>query len=47
MSKEPYVKPELTSETLEPGALCQFGSGLNMTFLQAFVNPSCGFCCDE
>ncbi|MFC1893830.1 hypothetical protein ACFLYR_07405 [Chloroflexota bacterium] len=48
MKKEPYVKPEVTSEMLDPGALGDAGSptGGDKCWLQFFSNPSCGFCCE-
>ena len=49
MPKEPYVKPEVKSEVLEPGALGCSGSpaGCNHPWIDAFKQPSCDFCCDE
>ena len=51
MTKESYVKPDVSSEVLEPGALAQSGSGNggggggSSPWLEA-VNPSFGVCCD-
>ncbi len=48
MTRETYVKPEVRSEVLEPGALAQAGSGSDsFGWLQFFANPSSGYCCDE
>ncbi len=53
MTKETYVKPEVRSEILEPGALAHAGSGGtgsgsdSFGWLQFFANPSCGYCCDD
>jgi len=49
MLKEPYMKPEIRSETLEPEALCCTGSTVctgDHGWLQGWYNPSAGFCCD-
>lgn len=48
MLKERYVKPEVTSEVLEPGALGTSGSpagGGDVSFPVQIFFPSFGFCC--
>jgi hypothetical protein len=50
--KEKYIKPEVTSEVIEPGALASYGSPeTNLQpehpWLHFIKNPSCGFCCEE
>ena len=49
MQKELYVKPEITSEILEPGALGSTGSGGggDKFMLQFLKNPSAGLCCEN
>lgn len=49
MLKEPYGKPEVKSEILEPEALCCTGSSgfTNHPMIQEIKNPSCGICCED
>jgi hypothetical protein len=52
LSKETYLKPSVTSEVLEPGALACYGSPTGtqepvQPWLAGVPNPSCGFCCEE
>jgi hypothetical protein len=48
MRKEEYVKPEVKSEILEPGALAQAGSGGGDTnpWIEWWNQPSSGACCE-
>ena len=46
MIKEPYVKPEVRSETMEPEALGCYGSGAEAPF-KIGNNPSAAFCCQD
>lgn len=53
MPKEPYVKPQIRSESLEPGALGAPGSdgvgggGGNKFMLSFFPKPCWGVCCSS
>jgi len=44
--KEPYVKPEIKSEILEPEALCCWGSG-GFDAIAGNNERSTGYCCEE
>jgi hypothetical protein len=54
MPKEPYLGPEIKSETLEAGALGGYGSpdgaggggNDNKSWLANWAHPSFGVCCD-
>jgi|PlaIllAssembly_1097288.scaffolds.fasta_scaffold257161_2 hypothetical protein len=43
--KETYLKPEMTSEVLEPETLLVAGSSVQSGPFQ-IINPWFGFCCD-
>lgn len=45
MNKEPYVKPEVKSETLEPEALCCTGSS-GFDAIAGSNDYSTPFCCE-
>jgi hypothetical protein len=46
MPKEPYTKPEIRSEILEPGALAQERvSGGSLGSYWGVEDPLFGFCC--
>jgi hypothetical protein len=56
MPKEPYLSPEVRSETMGPEALCNGGSTVTGTaytadhercWLKKLFDPSCGFCCED
>jgi hypothetical protein len=48
MPKELYVKPEVKSEILEPGALCSSGSpNGNRDWIQGNNKASVSVCCEE
>lgn len=48
MTREPYIKPDVTSEELEPGALGTLasGGGTDPVWLCFIYKPSFGICCD-
>jgi len=47
MLKEPYVKPEVKSEILEPEALCSAGSGGGFDWISGHNKASASVCCEE
>jgi hypothetical protein len=49
MPKELYLKPEIKSEDVEPGALAAFGSpgGREPFIFKCAPEPSGGFCCED
>ena len=52
MKKETYIKPEIKSDLVEPGALasvrmCSGGGGGSKFLLQFVRNPSGGVCCER
>lgn len=51
MNKEPYLKPEIKSDLVEPGAMATVregsGGGTGCKFMLQFIrNPSGGVCCE-
>jgi hypothetical protein len=56
MLKEPYLSPEVKSETMEYQVLCNNGSPMreqvtteehDRCWLKKLFDPSCGFCCED
>jgi len=47
MLKEPYIKPEVKSEILEPEALCSAGSGRGFDWMSGYNKATSSVCCEE